>query len=97
MATTIILEVTAKPGEGDNLVAFFKDVLPDTRSYDGCIRLDVYRGQDKPDTVTLVEKWETRSKYEAYLSWRQETGVLDALGGIVAGPPSIRFFDKTDA
>jgi len=95
MAATIILEVKAKPGGGDELVALFKNILPDTRSYDGCISVDVYRNQDEPEVITLVEQWEARPKYETYLGWRQESGALDALGAMLAAPPSIRFFDNT--
>ena len=95
MATTVILEVQAKPGTGNDLLARFKELLPDTRSYDGCLGLDTYQDQDDPDTLVLAEKWETREKYETYFAWRQESGALDQMAGALAGEPSIRYFDLT--
>ncbi|MBT6441322.1 MAG: antibiotic biosynthesis monooxygenase [Alphaproteobacteria bacterium] len=97
MAVTIILEVKAKPGTGDELQASMKTVLPDTRSYDGCISLNTYRDQDDPDVFVLVEHFESKAHYETYLAWRVETGVFAQLGESLAEPPSIRYFDLTDA
>ena len=60
MAVTVILEVKAKPGTGDNLVSVFRQILPDTRSYDGCISLELIQNQDDPDVLIAYECWETR-------------------------------------
>ena len=97
MATTILLEAKAKAGKGADLVAFFKSILPDTRSYDGCISVDVYQNMDTPDVVLLVEKWNSKAHYEKYLGWRSETGVVDKIVSQIDGAPSIRYFDLTDA
>jgi quinol monooxygenase YgiN len=97
MAVTIILEVQAKKGTGNDLLATMKAVLPDTRSFDGCISLNAYQNQDDGDVIVLIENFESKAHYEKYLAWREETGVLQQLGDALEGPPSIRFFDLTDA
>lgn len=97
MACTVILEVKANPGTGNDLLATFKEILPDTRGYDGCLGVDTYQNQDDADVIVLVEQWESKAHYETYLGWRQETGALESLGAAVAGPPSIRYFNATDA
>ena len=45
----------------------------------------------------MIERWRSRADYEAYLAWRTERGDLDTLGAMLAGPPSIRYFDAVDA
>jgi quinol monooxygenase YgiN len=97
MAITIFLEFTAKAGTGGDLLAALKEILPDTRSYDGCIANDVYRSQENPDTLMIHGTWETKEKYETYLAWRQETGVFDKFTEGLEGPPNLRYFDPTDA
>jgi quinol monooxygenase YgiN len=97
MACTVLLEVKANPGMGNDLLATFKAILPDTRGYDGCTGVVTYQDQDDADVIVLVEQWESKAKYEKYLGWRQETGALETLGSKVAGPPSIRYFNETDA
>ena len=97
MAATIFLEFTAKPGTGGDMLAALKEMLPDTRSYDGCIQNDVYRSQENPDTLLIHGTWESKEKYETYLAWRRETGVFDSFVAGLVGPPSLRYFEFTDA
>ncbi len=96
MATTVFLEAKAKPGQVDELLALLREVLPDTRRYDGCLSLVTFRNQDEPETVLLVGEWESKGHYERYLSWREETGVFGRFAAILDGDPSLRFFDRTD-
>ena len=97
MAVMVLLEVQANDGTGDELVATFKAILPDTRAYDGFLDIVVNQNQDDKDNLVLVEKWKTKDAYQSYLGWRQETGVLDQLVAACAEPPSIRYYDITDA
>ncbi len=97
MSCTVLLELKVKPGTGDEVLATLKGILPDTRSYDGNIGINVIRNLDDQDVLVLVEEWESKAHYEKYLAWRTETGVMDTLMEMVAEPPSIRYFDPTDA
>ena len=97
MAVRVILEVKAKPGTGDELVAFFRSILPETRAYEGCTSVDALQNSDDADNVLVVEVWETREQYENYLAWQRERGTSDRLMEALAEPPSIRHFDVTDA
>ena len=40
--------------------AILKDLLPGTRAYDGRQRVDVYRDQDNPGYIHLVEDWDSK-------------------------------------
>ena len=97
MSTIVILEIKANPGTGDSLQALFKEILPDTRSYNGCISLDLIRNQDDPDTFIAYEVWESKEHYETYFQWRVDTGAIAALEPMIEGPPQIRYFNMTDA
>lgn len=93
MSVNVILEVQSKLESIDELKSTFENILPDTRSYDGCIGVQVIGNQDDPLNLVLLETWESRQHYEKYLGWRTETGALDALGAMLSKPPSIRYFD----
>ena len=97
MAVTVLLEIQAKPEHVDEIKSTFKEILPDTRAYEGCLGVDVISNQDESTNIVLVEKWETRQHYEKYLGWRQETGFVDRLVALLSAPPSIRYYDKVDA
>lgn len=97
MAVTVLLDLKAQPDQADALVQLFKDILGDTRTYEGCLGIEAQRNQEDPANIVLIERWETRGHHEKYLAWRTETGVMETLGAMLAGPPSIRYYDDTGA
>tara|TARA_B100000963_G_scaffold340287_1_gene338800 strand:- start:17 stop:310 length:294 start_codon:yes stop_codon:yes gene_type:complete len=94
MSINVILEVQSKSGCVDELKATFEAILTDTRSYSGCIEVKVLANQDDPANLILLERWQSRADYEAYVAWRTEQGTLESLGALMASPPIIRYFDK---
>lgn len=89
---TVIVEGKVK--DNDAFDQLLRDVLGDTRAYDGCEGITAQRNVDDASGVMLIEHWESRAHYEKYLAWREETGVLGQLAGLLDGPPSIRFFEN---
>lgn len=96
MSLVVLLEFQLKPDAIDEMNAFMKQVMPDTRSYAGCQGVDVYSNADNPANFVFCERWESREQYQKYLSWRTETGTMDAFGAKLTGPPSIRYFNRVD-
>ena len=92
MAVMVLLEVQANKGTGDELVATFKAILPDTRAFDGFLDIVVPQKQDDKDNLAVVEQWETRQQYEKYLAWRTERGDVKILESMWESP-TWRFFD----
>jgi quinol monooxygenase YgiN len=45
----------------------------------------------------LYERWDSRQHYDHYLAWRYESGVVEKLGAMLNGPPSIRYYERVDA
>ncbi len=93
MTTQVILEFHAKPDCVEKVRAWLKSVLPDTRGFDGCMTLHVIQNQEDRTNIVIVEQWATRQHYEKYLAWRTERGDMEIFGAMMAGPPTIRFFD----
>ena len=97
MACTVVLEIQLKPEAIETAKGAFKEILPDTRAYDGCQGVLVVENQDEAGNLVLIETWESRAKYETYLAWRVETGAVEQLGALCARAPSIRYCDPVDA
>lgn len=97
MSTLVLLEGQVQPDKIADMKSYLAEILPDTRSYDGCLGIDVQFNLDDPGNMVLVEQWESRGHYEKYLQWRAETGVVAKLVSMLAGPPSIRYFERADA
>jgi len=93
MTTQVILEFRAKADCIEKVRTWLRNVLPDTRGFDGCVTLHVAQNQDDSAAIMIVEQWDTRAHYEKYLAWRTERGDMVEFGAMMDGPPSIRFFD----
>ena len=97
MSVTILLELQVEPEAVDEMISFLKEILPDTRVYEGCQGLEVQQNQEDSSNLVMVEKWESRQFYEKYIGWRTETGVMDKIGSMLSQPPSIRYYDLVEA
>ena len=93
MTCQVILEFKAKQDSIEGVRTFFREILADTRAYEGCVGLNVTQNQDDPAEFVLVQQWDKRANYEAYLKWRMESGAMDAFTVMIDGEPKIRFFD----
>lgn len=97
MSVTVVLELTLKPEKVEDVKGMLKQILPDTRAYDGCEGVTIHQDQDNPNTLVALEQWASRAHYEKYFAWRTETGVIAGLAEVITAPPSIRYFDGVDA
>ncbi len=97
MSATVIVEMDAKPEEINNIIGAFKEVLKDTRTYEGNQGVELFQSQDNPASMFLYETWESKEHYEKYLAWRGETGFLDTLVSMLNAPPDIRYYNHPEA
>ena len=97
MSVIVLLEAQVKPEAVDEVKATLKEIIPDTRTYDGCQGIDIYGNLEDGGNLVFYERWDSREHYEKYLAWRTETGVLEKLGAALTAPPSIRYFERVDA
>jgi quinol monooxygenase YgiN len=97
MSVVVLLEGQVKPDNIADMKSYLAQILPDTRSYDGCKGIDAHFNMDDPGNMVLVERWESRGHYEKYHQWRKETGVADKLFSMLTGPPSRRYLERADA
>ena len=96
MSILVLLEIEAKEGKADEMIAVLGRSLVDTRARQGCESVTVHRDHDKPNTVLLVERWATREDDDAYRAWRAGDGAVPEMGPLVAGGRAVRYFDNVD-
>lgn len=89
MSHHVLLEFPCNPGRGADFLGALLPALAETRAYDGCEHVETFTDQDNPDTILLKEKWASREHQEAYMNWRIETGMMEAIGPLLTGPPRI--------
>jgi len=96
MSVLVLVEGPVKAEDIPKIKSYMAEILPDTREYDGCQGVEVYFNMEDHGNMILVEYWDSRAHHEKYVGWRTETGVMDKIGSMLSGQPSIRYFDRTD-
>lgn len=97
MSVLVLLEVQVKLEDISNFKSYMAEIIPDTRTFDGCQGIDVYFNTEDTIGMIAVEQWNSLAHYEKYHTWRKETGVLDKIGAMLSGPPNTRYFERIDA
>jgi len=91
---TIIADLTAHPGRGDEVVAAMvgSGAVRLTRAEPGCLAYDVCRDTDSPDHVVVYERWQDLAALGSHLETAHFAAVGAAIGGLLAGAPVVRVF-----
>ena len=97
MSVLTLVEVNVKPESVNEFKAYMQEIFPGTRAFPGCRGIQLQINQEDATNMIAVEEWETREDHQKYAAWRTETGAVERIVSMLAGPLSIRYFDKTDA
>lgn len=96
MSVMITLEFPVKPDMLDDYLDILKGALVETRDYKGCRSVTTLVDQET-SSVVLVEEWDSAEDQQAYMAWRVETGLIDAIAPFMQGEPITRTYDlKTE-
>ncbi len=85
MGIVATLRLPVQPDKVEQLKAFLKADLPDTRQFEGCQAVSVYQDEDVPASIVVWGTWDSRGHFEKYLAWRTARGDQEALGGNAGG------------
>ena len=92
MSIMFTVEFPLHYGKQGDLLALLGEALPDTRAFDGCISVETYAEQGS-SSILLVEQWESKAHFEAYMKWRERTGFGDVLSPFLAADEIVRTYD----
>ncbi|MAM49847.1 MAG: putative quinol monooxygenase [Hyphomicrobiales bacterium] len=96
MSVLVNLEIPVKKERIEDFFNYLRDILVDTRAYEGCIRLETYHDMEN-SKVLLIEEWEKIENQESYMQWRTETGLVEALEEFLDGELIIKkYYPKRD-
>jgi|TARA_B110000238_G_scaffold52096_1_gene56867 quinol monooxygenase YgiN len=96
MSVLVNLEIPVKEDRLEEFFDYLREILFDTRAYEGCISLNTYH-ESGTSTVLLIEEWERIENQESYMQWRTETGMVEALSKFLNGDLIVKkYAPKTD-
>ena len=96
MSVMVILEMPVKPDMLEDYLNILKGALVETRSYKGCRSVTTLVDQET-SSIVLLEEWDSAEDQQAYIAWRVETGLIDAIAPFMQGELVTRTYDlKTE-
>ena len=96
MSVMITLEMPVKPEMLEDYLNILKGALVETRSYKGCRSVTTLVDQET-SSIVLVEEWDSAEDQQAYIAWRVESGLIDAIAPFMQGELVTRTYDlKTE-
>ena len=92
MSVLVIGEVHVAPDRLDEFKTYLREILPDSRAFDGFERVELYEDTDEEGSIIFAEYWASRAHQEKYVAWRTEMGAMEKLGAMFVGDVRVRYF-----
>lgn len=92
MPITALLDIHVTAASLAEAPAILRETLADTRTFDGCLGVEVLIDTADPTHFVLLEKWTSLEHDDAYREWRAGPGT-SPLGTILAGVPVLTKFE----
>lgn len=96
MPVTAHLDLNVKAEALPTAPAVLRDILSDTRAFDGCLGVDVLVDSADPAHFLVVEQWASMEHDAAYRAWRAGDGA-SGLAELLAAPPVLTHFETSFA
>ena len=89
---TLLADLAAISGRGGEVAAAIAEsgVVGLTRAEPGCLEYDIGRDSETPDRFVAYERWRDVMALRDHLRTAHFAAVGAALGGLLAGAPSVR-------
>lgn len=88
MTLTVLLDLHLKTDSVAAAPAMLREILKDTRAFEGCLGVDVLVDTADPAHLILLERWASAEADAAYRAWRSGAGATE-LGSLLVSSPQI--------
>lgn len=85
----VVAIITGKPGTGDLIEPFLKDLAAGTHGEEGCLLYSLQRGVENTDQFVTVEKWTDLDALGQHMQTAHIQKALASAGEYLAEPPVI--------
>ncbi len=96
MSVIVTVSLDVKEDSAEELKKYFKEILPDTRSFEGCQGVQLYESKESPTKMTIHSKWTSEEAQKKYMEWRIENGSLEKLMPMLSEHPNLQVYNIVD-
>lgn len=91
MPVKVIIDVRVQPALVDGYIDRLRQAMVTTRAFAGCLEADLFRDQEDPSHLAVVELWNSREDQARYFAWRAASGGMPE--GTYSHPLKFAFYD----
>ena len=95
MAIRLIVTFTAAPGKGQDFADAFAPVIKEVHKEPGCEQYELFRSQDDPDKLVLLERWSSSETLEAHSAANRARGASPT-AAFRGGPATLERYEVTE-
>ena len=96
MSIIVIVNFSVKKESLEELTKYLKEILPDTRSFEGCQGVELYENVEDPTKLTIRAKWASQDAQKKYMAWRMETGAMNKLVSMLSESVNMQYYNIID-
>ena len=96
MSVIVIANLSVKEESVEAFKKYLKEILPDTRSFEGCQGVQLYESQESPTKMMIHSKWTSEDAQKKYMEWRIENGSLEKLMPMLSEQPNLQLYNIVD-
>ena len=74
MAIRLVITFTSQPGKGADFAAAFAPVIGEVVKEPGCEQYELFRSQQDPDKLVLLERWTDQAALDAHSAANRARG-----------------------
>jgi quinol monooxygenase YgiN len=94
MSVVVVATITPLPGQTDEVIAAFTEVIPLIHAEDGC---ELYALHRAPDRLIMVEKWASRDALDRHSRGANLAALNPKLAGKLGAAPEVITADAVPA
>jgi quinol monooxygenase YgiN len=89
----VVALLKVKPGSAEEAIEGFRPIIEGTHLEEGCSAYALHRDKADPDTLVLVEKWDSQEALDQHFTRPHMAGLGELATTMLAAPPQILFCD----
>jgi quinol monooxygenase YgiN len=91
-----IIEMWIKPEDLETYSTYLKEILPGTKSFEGCQKIEIRTNPEDPTHILFQVNWSDVGQMMKYVAWRGETGVSAKLEAYFAKPMALSMWKTAE-
>jgi len=90
----VVAKQRVRQGKKEKVINIFSELIEETRKENGCILYTLNESVNDPDTLAVIEAWETQEALDAHMVSEHFKRLVPQIGGYLAEKIQIEIYKE---